>query len=425
MKQEEISNLNFKEYRKKVVSETQANAQLRRKKSSLRAHMAAFIATAVMAATSCTYMEMEENRAQTEVAEEKSAIPFDDEKIKMLEENVEIKQPEAFINNPVVESQDKNHNTITLNYENAKDCLVRRGISPEEAEILLYLMKREVINQEKILHQTDQESEKLLYQLLYERLTQEEKESTKEEKEEQPEKENGDLTLTQVFGTGVKKAINDALRINEIIGKEGLSTSEIEQIINKEKEKGQMDISDNRDKDYWTLTGNGYHGINPPLDTSTSVWIPTGEQTSYYSVGVESLKSDPIWQQVSFDFGKVIGKVPYEEMMEASNQPFDSVPVYANAKDAIEKQSPIRNSGYYESLIGSKVGAPFVLVNGVSARVENSEELTRLQAESLAFPLIRNGQFGNGKTVGYMNGSTIVERLSSYLEEELEREKTV
>ncbi len=424
MKREEDNQYHFEEYRQKVVSEKMANAKLRRQRVLKRAEIGIFFA-GLVAASALIVKEVaekhEENvRMESEIPEEKRGIPFDEERIRQLQGNVEILHPEAFSNNPIqVEEKDqdldskndKRYNSVTFDSgdskkdrENAKNELIHRGIDPEQAEQMLVKAENKI---------KSGAPEKLHQDLM-------------KQKEE-------DLTLTQVFGTGVKKAINDALRINEIIGKNGLSTDELEQIVSKTKreenskmqEENHIEVAiSDRDREYWTLTGNGYHGINPPLDTSTNVWVPTGEQTAYYQVGEDALKSDPIWQQVSFDFSKVIGQVPYEEMIEASKQPFDLVPVYATAQDAIEKHSPIPNSEYYESLIGSKVGVPFVLINGVSAKIENVEELARLQVENLAFPLIRSDKAGGSKTCGYLNGGTIVERLSANLEQEL-TEKTV
>ncbi len=191
----------------------------------------------------------------------------------------------------------------------------------------------------------------------------------------------------------------------------------------KETKEEQKNIQ--KKEDYWNLTNQTYAGLNVPEDTSTSVWIPTGEQTPFIDCGNDVWKSDPIWTEIAFNYDKVIGKVNYEELSikdsDKKEPQADFLPVYASADQAILLENPINQIESYENFIGSTIGIPYQLVDGKLNSVSNIQNLHKEDSKNLGFPLIRTDIDGNRQIVGFINGDSLVSSLSSNIQKEYQR----
>lgn len=415
MNQEGNSSFNFEEYSGKVGEEKLANNQLKRKTSSIKTHMAAIITSSILALTACA-QEEDENHLDQEVTvegvTETGGIPFSEERINEFEGNVVITNPEALENvykNDNNNRKDKdvelNSDNSTQNGEDAKNELNSDSMSPEEGHLVKDVIQREAEDTKKDLA------------FIF--------------KGNKEAKETKDLTQTQVI---VKQAIDNALRINGLIGKNGLSANELEQVIKnseaeraklKEKKEGTIEVPlDEVDPEYWKLEDNTYVGINPPEDTATSVWFPTGEQTPYQKLGDDIWKSDPTWRQVSLEFDKIVHQMSYEKVcptnMESGSLQF--IPVYTTIDSAIQKKNPWQDKAQYQKILNAKIGKANALIAGIYVPIEKVDGVSSF--DSIGFPLEEPNANGKMETVGYINGNDLLEGLSRNMVDTIQNEES-
>lgn len=240
-----------------------------------------------------------------------------------------------------------------------------------------------------------------------------------------------DLTQTQVI---VKKAIDNALRINGLIGKNGLSANELEQVIKnseaeraglKEKMEGTMEVPENdTDLEYWKLEDTTYVGIDPPKDTATSIWIPTGEQTPYQELGNGVYKSDPTWRQVSLELDKVMHHMSYADAcsINAESESIDFIPVYATVESAIQKRNPWQERKEYLEFLDAKIGKAHALIAGIYVPIEKVDGVSSF--DSISFSLEKTNSEGKTKTVGYVNGNDLIASLARNMADIFQEEET-
>jgi len=368
-------NFDFEEYRGKLVGDKQANNQLKRQTSSIKAHMMAVIAASIVALTACTYAEIDDHSSkEKEEVTETGGIPFSEEKIAELEGNVVITSPKALENAYKDSGND-----------------IRSDTDKQEQEAI-------DTNQTKF-DQISPEKRKLIQKVI--------------------EEENNNLTDTQVI---VKEAIDNALRVNEIIGKDGLSENELDKVIENSKaehesskngSEGTVEIStDEENPQYWSLGDKTYAGISPQDDTATSVWVPTGDQTPYQQVGDEVWKSDPTWRQVSLEFDKVMHHMSYKDACPTNQESgsLEYIPVYATIDSAIQETNPWKQKKQYQEFLDSKIGTAHALIAGIYVPIEKVDGVSSF--DRISFSLEKTNQEGQVEIVGYINGKDLLEGLS-------------
>lgn len=182
---------------------------------------------------------------------------------------------------------------------------------------------------------------------------------------------------------------------------------------------------------YWRYTQNVYYGFNAPENTSTSIWFLDTQRERTMLLNNSNTLYMPAWSQIQFDFQKVVGQIHYEDLTQTFFHVEDDsikesliiVPVYTSADRAIENIEPIQKGKFYLNFEGSTIGYPYQIIDNKLSQIEQLENIV-YPAESLAFPLIRKDEQGNDKTIGYINGSYIVNILTSYdLIQEYDEEK--
>jgi len=445
MNQEENSSFDFEKYNGKVVSEKQANNQLKRKNSGIKAHMAAIIASSIVALTACAYKEVANQPEQETTVEgitETGGIPFSAEKISELQGNVVITNPEALEN--AYRNSDKTlinkvengmHNVSRFrsgdavqDREDAKNELISRGISPEQAEQMIIEAEQKADQEEQEKYKESEsisnnnispEEEELIKRVMEDEVSDTKKDLAFITGGNQKNNESKDLTQTQII---VKQAIDNALRINEIIGKNGLSESELEQVIKnseeeraKSKEQPEKTVEtslDDTDPEYWKVGDTTYKGITPPEDTATSAWIPTGEQTPYQELENGIYKSDPTWRQISFEFDKVIHHMSYGNACSINKESnsVDLIPVYVTVDSAIRKSNPLKEKKQYQEFLDAKIGKANALIAGIYVPIEKVDGVSSF--DSIGFELEKTNTEGKTEVIGYINGNDLINSLS-------------
>lgn len=433
MNPEENSNFDFEEYSGRIVSEKQANNQLKRQNRRIKAHMAAIMAGAIIALTACTYEEIEKNADQEVEVTETGGIPFSEEKISELQGDVSITNAEALENAYKNQKKDLKDHSITetggIPFNEEKISKLQEDVTVTNTEALgnAYKNPNEALANDSI---TSEEKE-LIRRTVEQEANDTQKDLTYIAGRNQKNSEAKDLTQTQVI---VKQAIDNALRINEIIGKNGLSESELEQVIkNSEAERKKSKETkeqvteaplDDTDLEYWKISDTTYEGINPPEDTMASVWIPTGEQTPYQKLENGVYKSDPTWRQVSLEFDKVMHHMSYGNAcpMNPETDSIDLIPVYVTADFAIRKNNPLKEKKQYQEFLDAKIGTANALIAGIYVPIEKVDGVTSF--DNIGFTLEKTNAEGKTEVVGYINGNDLVESLSRNMADIFQEEVT-
>ena len=395
-------NFDFEEYRGKVVGEKKANNQLKRRTASIKAHMAAVIVSAIVAIPACTYAKTMENAESEVTVTETGGVPFSDEKIAELQDNVVITNPEALEN--AYENEDSRE----------KNKLINRELSVEEKNLIGKNVEHEVRDTPK--------------NLAYIASGNQENQETK------------DLTQTQII---VKQAIDTALRTNALIGKTVLSESELEQVIkNSEEERAKSKKPNNGDPipvpkkedfpqppfdapnpEYWKVEDTTYVGMNPSLDTGTSVWIPV-EESSFKEISDGVYKVDPTWKQVSFEFDKIIHHMSYGDAcsINEKSDSIDFIPVYVTVDSAIRKTNPLQEKKQYSEFLDAKIGGANALIAGIYVPIEKVDGVSNF--DGISFSLEKSNQEGKMEVVGYINGNDLVESLAKNMIDMVQEENS-
>lgn len=433
MNQEENSSFDFEEYSGRVVGEKTASNQLKRQRNRIKARMAAIIAGSIIVLIACANDEIEKNADQGVEITETGGIPFSEERISKLQGNVVITNTKALENAYQNSNKDSKNDSITetggVPFSEEKISKLQGDITVTNAEALenAYKNSKEDLKNDSI---TPEEKE------LIRRTVEHEANDTQKDLAfiaggNQKNSENKDLTQTQVI---VQQAIDNALRINEIIGKNGLSESELEQVIknseadrakSKEKQKKTVEAPlDDTDLEYWKVGNTTYEGINPPEDTATSVWIPTGEQTPYQELANGVYKSDPTWRQVSLEFDKVMHHMSYENAcsINPETESIDLIPVYVTVDSAIRKSNPLKEKKQYQEFLDAKIGTANALIAGIYVPIEKVDGVANF--DSIGFTLEKTTAEGKTEVVGYINGNDLVESLSRNMADIFQEEIT-
>ncbi len=411
MNQDENKNFDFEEYRGKVVGEKRANNQLKRQNARIKAHMAAVLGSAVVALAACTYVETVENADSEVVVTETGGVPFSEEKIAELQGNVVILDSDALkdvyknMDSKEKKASDLEKNVEDLNQKDTQSKSINQELSTEQKEIIGKVLEDEVRNAPKNLSYIADGNQK--------------------------NQETKDLTQTQIL---VREAIDTALRTNALIGKDVLSKSELDQVIKnsevehkKAKERRQNrqespipvpkreDVSPSLvgpDPEYWKVEDTTYVGINPPLDTGTSVWVPVEEDGSFKELEDGVYKVDPTWRQVSLEFDKIMHHMSYGDACSI-NEEQDSInfiPVYVTVDSAIKQTNPLQEKKNYQEFLDAKIGGANALIAGIYVPIEKVDDVSSF--DDISFSLEKPNQDGKMIPIGYINGNDLVNSLS-------------
>lgn len=371
--QEMDQNYIFDEEKVEVVSETRASSKLRsnlKRKKIMRVSVyeSLFIAATTLAKTPSSSAETVESIASSVDSEDKHFMTFEEAHNKTMgsiirQANEALEESEkAMEEDPSMQTTPNNRVTFQ-NREDAKDELMKRGVSEAENRAL------DAISTE--------------------------------------------IPLPKVTPENEKRKESD--RMNE-------NTPVQEQ----DSYKGTFEMYDNSEywKLTGQTFRRGPSSDSYPQDKGTRIWIQTGEE--WEKVG-EALILSPVWAEFVFDFDKVIDKVNYEQLANTVSFSENGGPnikfpaIYGSADRAVLKQEPVP-SQYTVNFVGAKVGMPYILKDGISVRVDRAENLNDLDPFAMSFPLVREDENGTKQIIGFVNVVEAMDNLSSYMLETYAKE---